>query len=149
MDDKNTKNRRSNSIVITKDQYNNLLEMLKSGEEDKVLAMNCIKALSLKDNIIPIALLLKHSGIANHNLWIKNCPKHIKTLQSKLSDSIDAPLRGFTYEKIYKMILTDKINSKEHISIFIEDVANFFKNTMIKFDFIENVNIDIKIKDYE
>ena len=149
MDVKNSKNRRTDSIIITKEEYNNLLTMLKSGEQDFILATACINQMSLKDNLIPIALLIKHSNDKNYDLWFKNCPKHMKTLESKFFDLNNKGKQNFTYENIYKMILANKIKSKDHMSIFINDVAEFFKKTMIKFDFIEDVIINIKVKDYE
>lgn len=149
MDVKNSKNRRTDSIIINKEEYNNLLTMLKSGEQDFILATTCINQMSLKDNLIPIALLIKHSNVKNYDLWFKNCPEHMKTFKRKFLKSDDDSKKNFTYENIYKMILSDKIKSKEHISIFLDDVAKFFKNTMIKFDFIEDVIINIKVKNYE
>ena len=50
MDDKNTKNRRlKEKIVLDEESYDNLLNMLKGTDEDKLVALECIKNIDQKN----------------------------------------------------------------------------------------------------
>lgn len=143
MDVKNTKNRGTRSIIIDRDQYHNLLSMVKSSKEDISLALECIKNMDAKANVLPILLLRKNAS-GNFDDWIKTCKKHIAY---QYSLGIDKDRKNVTYSEIYEVTKNKDANiSQNHIDIFLEEMNNFFKKHMIKFDFIDDVNINIKLK---
>lgn len=141
MDVKNTKNRRNDPIIIDKERYKNLLSMMTSSKEDVNVALECINALDIKANLIPVLLLRKHSD-TDISSWKKLCSKHIK-YQKSLGVEDDA--KSISYSEIYNAMKKVKA-TEEHVEIFLEDLSQFFRKHAIKFDFIENLEINVKIK---
>lgn len=144
MDVKNSKTRRTKSIIIDKDQYKNLLTMFTSSKEDVTFALQCIRNMDALANIVPILLLRKHSR-CDFAEWTNACKKHISY---QYSLGIENYTKLVTYDQIYKKIIKNKDApvSKEHIEIFTDDLAEFFKTNLVKYDFIKDIEIKLKLK---
>jgi|LakMenEpi03Aug12_release.lakeMendotaPanAssembly.Ray.scaffolds.fasta_scaffold472572_2 hypothetical protein len=144
MDAKNSKNRRTKSIIIDKNEYKSLLTMLTSGHEDITLALEFIKNMDPKANILPILLLRKNSA-CDFSEWTKRCKKHIAY---QYSLGIDNDIKNVIYTDIYHEIIKKKESnvSKEHIEIFSEEIGEFLRKHLIKYDFVEDVELKIKLK---
>ncbi len=144
MDAKNSKNRGTKSIIIDKNEYKSLLTMLNSGHDDITLALECIKNMDPKANILPIVLLRKNSA-CNFVEWTKICKKHIAY---QYSLGIDKDTKNVIYTDIYHEIIKKKEAnvSKEHIEIFSEEIGEFLKKHLIKYDFVDDIELKIKLK---
>jgi hypothetical protein len=144
MDAKNSKNRRTKSIIIDKNEYKSLLTMLTSGHEDITLALEFIKNMDPKANILPIVLLRKNSA-CDFSEWTKICKKHIAY---QYSLGIDKDTKNVIYTDIYHEIIKKKEAnvSKEHIEIFSEEMGEFLRKHLIKYDFVEDIELKIKLK---
>ena len=141
MDVKNSKNRGTKSIVIDREKYDSLLSMLNSSEEDANVAFECINTLDIKNNIIPILLLRKHSNTKIES-WKKKCSKHIKYHKSI---DINDEYKNLSYTEVYATLKKVDV-TEEHKNIFLQELSNFFKRHAIKFDFIEDLDIKVQLK---
>jgi hypothetical protein len=144
MDVKNSKTRGTKSIIIDKEQYKNLLTMFTASKEDVDFAFQCIKNMDALANIVPILLLRKHSK-CDFSQWTNVCKKHISY---QYSLGIENYSKMVSYEEIYKKIIKNKDApvSKEHIEIFTDDISEFFKKNLVRYEFIKDVQIKVKIK---
>jgi hypothetical protein len=118
--------------------------MLTSGHEDITLALEFIKNMDPKANILPILLLRKNSA-CDFSEWTKRCKKHIAY---QYSLGIDNDIKNVIYTDIYHEIIKKKESnvSKEHIEIFSEEIGEFLRKHLIKYDFVEDVELKIKLK---
>ena len=144
MDVKNTKDRGLKDIIIDEDTYINLTKMLGSSEEDKILALTNINNLDQKANVIPILFLRKECTRTNLELWKEHAVKSIK-YQKTLG--VDDSNNVIKYKNILAAINKQKVKKESNIEFFCRRFEVFVKANLIGFDFIENVELKITVKD--
>lgn len=150
MDVKNSKNRGLKSIVIDEEQYHNLLNMLNSNEEDQLVALTCIKGLDKERNSIAVAFLRK-SGKCHINMWRKHCKSWLDYMDSlKMKNDSNV----ITFSTIYKALKKETKYQKENAVFFITRYTEYIKKDLLRAtlqsnDFVEDIEINIKIKGYE
>jgi hypothetical protein len=144
MDVKNTKDRGLKDIIIDEDTYINLTKMLGSSEEDKILALTNINNLDQKANVIPILFLRKECGRTNLELWKEHADKSIKYQRTL---GVDDSNNVIKYKNILAAINKQKVKKESNIEFFCRRFENFVKDNLIGFDFIENVQLKITVRD--
>lgn len=144
MDVKNTKDRGLKDIIIDEDTYVNLTKMLGSSEEDKILALTNINNLDQKANVIPILFLRKECTRTNLELWKEHADKSIK-YQKTLG--IDDSNNVIKYKNILAAINKQKVKKESNIEFFCRRFEQFIKDNLVGFDFIENVELKITVRD--
>lgn len=144
MDVKNTKDRGLKDIIIDEDTYINLTKMLGSSEEDKILALTNINNLDQKANVIPILFLRKECTRTNLELWKEHADKSIK-YQKTLG--VDDSNNVIKYKNILAAINKQKVKKESNIEFFCRRFEVFVKANLIGFDFIENVELKITVRD--
>jgi len=144
MDVKNTKDRGLKDIIIDEDTYINLTKMLSSSEEDKILALTNINNLDQKANVIPILFLRKECGRTNLELWKEHADKSIKYQRTL---GVDDSNNVIKYKNILAAINKQKVKKESNIEFFCRRFENFVKDNLIGFDFIENVQLKITVRD--
>lgn len=144
MDVKNTKDRGLKDIIIDEDTYINLTKMLGSSEEDKIVALTNINNLDQKANIIPILFLRKECTRTNLELWKEHANKSIKYQRTL---GIDDSNNVIKYKNILAAINKQKVKKESNIEFFCRRFEVFVKANLIGFDFIENVELKITVKD--
>jgi hypothetical protein len=144
MDVKNTKDRGLKDIIIDEDTYTNLTKMLGSSEEDKILALTNINNLDQKANVIPILFLRKECGRTNLELWKEHADKSIKYQRTL---GVDDSNNVIKYKNILAAINKQKVKKESNIEFFCRRFENFVKDNLIGFDFIENVQLKITVRD--
>jgi hypothetical protein len=144
MDVKNTKDRGLKDIIIDEDTYVNLTKMLGSSEEDKIVALTNINNLDQKANVIPILFLRKECTRTNLELWKEHADKSIK-YQKTLG--VDDSNNVIKYKNILAAINKQKVKKESNIEFFCRRFEKFVKDNLVGFDFIENVQLKITVKD--
>lgn len=144
MDVKNTKDRGLKDIIIDEDTYINLTKMLGSSEEDKILALTNINNLDQKANVIPILFLRKECTRTNLELWKEHADKSIK-YQKTLG--VDDSNNVIKYKNILAAINKQKVKKESNIEFFCRRFEKFVKDNLVGFDFIENVELKITVRD--
>ena len=144
MDVKNTKDRGLKDIIIDEDTYINLTKMLGSSEEDKIVALTNINNLDQKANVIPILFLRKECTRTNLELWKEHADKSIK-YQKTLG--VDDSNNVIKYKNILAAINKQKVKKESNIEFFCRRFENFVKDNLVGFDFIENVQLKITVRD--
>lgn len=144
MDVKNTKDRGLKDIIIDEDTYINLTKMLGSSEEDKILALTNINNLDQKANVIPILFLRKECTKTNLELWKEHANKSIKYQRTL---GVDDSNNVIKYKNILAAINKQKVKKESNIEFFCRRFEVFVKANLIGFDFIENVELKITVKD--
>ena len=144
MDVKNTKDRGLKDIIIDEDTYINLTKMLGSSEEDKILALTNINNLDQKANVIPILFLRKECTRTNLELWKEHADKSIK-YQKTLG--VDDSNNVIKYKNILAAINKQKVKKESNIEFFCRRFEKFVKDNLVGFDFIENVQLKITVRD--
>lgn len=144
MDVKNTKDRGLKDIIIDEDTYINLTKMLGSSEEDKIVALTNINNLDQKANVIPILFLRKECTKTNLELWKEHANKSIK-YQKTLG--VDDSNNVIKYKNILAAINKQKVKKESNIEFFCRRFEKFVKDNLVGFDFIENVELKITVKD--
>lgn len=144
MDVKNTKDRGLKDIIIDEDTYVNLTKMLGSSEEDKILALTNINNLDQKANVIPILFLRKECTRTNLELWKEHADKSIK-YQKTLG--VDDSNNVIKYKNILAAINKQKVKKESNIEFFCRRFEKFVKDNLVGFDFIENVQLKITVRD--
>jgi hypothetical protein len=144
MDVKNTKDRGLKDIIIDEDTYVNLTKMLGSSEEDKIVALTNINNLDQKANVIPILFLRKECTRTNLELWKEHADKSIK-YQKTLG--VDDSNNVIKYKNILAAINKQKVKKESNIEFFCRRFENFVKDNLVGFDFIENVQLKITVRD--
>jgi hypothetical protein len=144
MDVKNTKDRGLKDIIIDEDTYVNLTKMLGSSEEDKIVALTNINNLDQKANVIPILFLRKECTRTNLELWKEHADKSIK-YQKTLG--VDDSNNVIKYKNILAAINKQKVKKESNIEFFCRRFEKFVKDNLVGFDFIENVQLKITVRD--
>jgi hypothetical protein len=144
MDVKNTKDRGLKDIIIDEDTYTNLINMLSSSEEDKIVALTNINNLDQKANVIPILFLRKECTRTNLDLWKEHANKSIKYQRTL---GVDDSNNVIKYKNILAAINKQKVKKESNIEFFCRRFEKFVKDNLIGFDFIENVQLKITVKD--
>lgn len=144
MDVKNTKDRGLKDIIIDEDTYTNLTNMLSSSEEDKIVALTNINNLDQKANVIPILFLRKECTRTNLELWKEHADKTIKYQRTL---GIDDSNNVIKYKNILAAINKQKVKKESNIEFFCRRFEKFVKDNLIGFDFIENVQLKITVRD--
>ena len=144
MDVKNTKDRGLKDITIDEDTYINLTKMLGSSEEDKILALTNINNLDQKANVIPILFLRKECTKTNLELWKEHADKSIKYQRTL---GVDDSNNVIKYKNILAAINKQKVKKESNIEFFCRRFEVFVKANLIGFDFIENVELKITVRD--
>ncbi len=144
MDVKNTKDRGLKDIIIDEDTYINLTKMLGSSEEDKIVALTNINNLDQKANVIPILFLRKECTRTNFELWKEHADKSIK-YQKTLG--VDDSNNVIKYKNILAAINKQKVKKESNIEFFCRRFEKFVKDNLVGFDFIENVQLKITVRD--
>lgn len=144
MDDKDSKDRGLTKLVIDDKYYKNLFRMLNSSEEDQIVALQCIKPLNKQRNYVAVAFLRKNSKCPQH-LWVANCKTHLK-----YQFSLGIPEGSkITFAEIHKAMKTEPKYKDENGAFFTARYVEFLKENLVKMDFVESVEINVKIKGYE
>lgn len=138
MDVKDTKIRR---LDIDEETYHNLLAMLNSSAEDRLVAFECIKRLDPVRNFMAIAFLRKNYK-ASLNHWENNC----KTIQAHQE------LHGLRLDLSFKN-LSDSLRrlkeySEENEQFFTARYVEYLKKNLEGMPFVESVEINVIIKEY-
>jgi len=141
MDDKNNETKR---LVIDETYYKNLKKMLNSTPEDVQVALSCIKPLNKQRNYVAIAFLRKHSKCPNH-LWLTECKSHMK-YQESLGIPDDKSIK---FSDIYKALSNEKTYNDENRKFFTMRYIEFLKEALVTMDFVESIDITVKLKDYD
>ena len=144
MDVKNTKDRGLKDIIIDEDAYTNLINMLSSSEEDKIVALTNINNLDQKANVIPILFLRKECTRTNLDLWKEHANKSIKYQRTL---GVDDSNNVIKYKNILAAINKQKVKKESNIEFFCRRFEKFVKDNLIGFDFIENVQLKITVRD--
>ena len=144
MDVKNTKDRGLKDIIIDEDTYINLTKMLGSSEEDKIVALTNINNLDQKANVIPILFLRKECTKTNLELWKQHADKSIKYQRTL---GIDDSNNVIKYKNILAAINKQKVKKESNIEFFCRRFEQFVKDNLVGFDFIENVELKITVRD--
>ena len=144
MDVKNTKDRGLKDIIIDEDTYVNLTKMLGSSEEDKILALTNINNLDQKANVIPILFLRKECTRTNLELWKEHANKSIKYQRTL---GVDDSNNVIKYKNILAAINKQKVKKESNIEFFCRRFEKFVKDNLVGFDFIENVELKITVRD--
>jgi hypothetical protein len=144
MDVKNTKDRGLKDIIIDEDTYTNLINMLSSSEEDKIVALTNINNLDQKANVIPILFLRKECTRTNLDLWKEHADKSIKYQRTL---GVDDSNNVIKYKNILAAINKQKVKKESNIEFFCRRFEKFVKDNLIGFDFIENVQLKITVRD--
>jgi hypothetical protein len=144
MDVKNTKDRGLKDIIIDEDTYTNLINMLSSSEEDKIVALTNINNLDQKANVIPILFLRKECTRTNLDLWKEHANKSIKYQRTL---GVDDSNNVIKYKNILAAINKQKVKKESNIEFFCRRFEKFVKDNLIGFDFIENVQLKITVRD--
>ena len=141
MDAKNTTAKR---LVIDEAYYKNLKKMLNASPEDVLVALSCIKALNKQRNYVAIAFLRKHSKCPAAS-WEKECKTHVK-YQETLGIPLDKSIK---FSDIYKALKNETTCKDENTKFFIMRYVEFLKSTIVDMDFVETIDITVKLKDYD
>jgi len=146
MDDKNTKNRRlKEKLVLDADSYTNLLNMLKGTDEDKLVALECIKNVDQKKSLIYTLFLRKH-GNAQYSMWKANCKK---VLDYHASLGFEPTNNVIKHASILEIIKTQD-NKEENLNFFLADFNKFLRRVLTDaFDFVEELEFTLKFKNNE
>lgn len=144
MDVKNTKDRGLKDIIIDEDTYTNLINMLSSSEEDKIVALTNINNLDQKANVIPILFLRKECTRTNLDLWKEHANKSIKYQRTL---GVDDSNNVIKYKNILAAINKQNVKKESNIEFFCRRFEKFVKDNLIGFDFIENVQLKITVRD--
>lgn len=144
MDDKDNKDRGLNKLVIDEGYYKNLVRMLNSSPEDQVVALQCIKPLNKQRNYVAVAFLRKNSK-CSQSLWDANCKTHLRyQLTLGIPDG-----SKITFAEIHKAMAKELKFKEENSKFFTMRYIDFLKENLVKMDFVESVEINVKIKGYE
>lgn len=135
---------RLDKVIINEERYKNLLGMLNSSEGDQLVALECIKRLDKQRNYVAIAFLRKDSK-CSQKLWEDTCNGH---LQYQYSLGIPYT-RAITMANIYEALSKEPKYNKENGAAFTARYIDFLKENLIKLDFVESIEINVKIKGYE
>lgn len=129
--------------VVDNQQYESLLSMLNSkNDQDKVLGLVTIENVDFNKSLTKILLLRKKADIS-FDLWKEHAPKTIKKFKS-----IDVDIsKNLKYKDILEIIIKQK-QTEEDIQFFLDDFSKHLHTTIkdLGFDFIENTEIEIKLK---
>ena len=141
MDAKDTTDTR---LVIDEASYKNLEKMLNSSPEDVHVALSCIKTLNKQRNYVAIAFLRQNTR-CDFLKWAMHCNTHLK-----YQESIGIPV-GYVIKTsdIYKALDNEIAYKDENKKFFTARYAEFIESTLAKMDFVESIEIKVKIKDYE
>ena len=144
MDDKNGKNRGLDSLVIDEATYKNLFRMLNSTEDDQVVALQCIRSMNKQRNYVAVAFLRKNTKCPGR-LWETNCKVHLK-----YQFSIGIPEgSNITFAQIHSSMQKESKYKDENSKFFTARYIDYLRDNLVKMDFVESVEINVKIKGYE
>lgn len=130
-------------LVIDEAQYRNLFGMLNSSEEDQMVALQCLKSLSKQRNHVAIAFLRKNCK-CDIRLWEAICKTHMR-----YQLTLGIPEFKITFAQIHKAIQNEPQYKEENGKFFTARYVDFLRESLAKMGYIESVEINVKIKDYE
>ncbi len=133
-------------LILDEEQYKTISIMLKSTDEDRVVAYSCLNTLKQKESLIYTLFLRKENPRYIHE-WIKYCPK---LLSYHFTFGVSKDNNVITFPTIYEIVKTiTKDNKDEQIlKVFLSRFACFIKDSLV-YDFIEDVEITCKLKNHE
>ena len=143
MDDKNSEIGRLKNIIIDEEYYTNLLGMLNASEEDRNVALECIRKLDPIRNFVALCFLKKNSKDLMYQ-WNNTC----KAITSYQKSRGIAPTLPIKFEDIYKALEEQKEYKEENEKFFIIRYADYIRQALITSRFVGNVEINIKFKEY-
>ena len=141
MDAKDSKDKR---LVIDEAYYKNLKKMLNASPEDVQVALSCIKTLDKQRNFAAIAFLRKNTKCDILN-WIQQCNTHLK-YQENLGIPVGYHIK---ISDIYRALGNETAYKDENKKFFTARYVEFLKSTIAGMDFVESIEITVKLKDYE
>ncbi len=141
MDAKDTTDTR---LVIDEASYKNLKGMLNSTPEDVQVALSCIKTLNKQRNYVAIAFL-RQTTRCDFFKWAEQCKTHLK-----YQESLGIPV-GYIikFSDIYKALDNETAYKDENKKFFTARYIEFLESILEKMDFVESIEIKVKLKDYE
>jgi len=129
-------------MEITKEKYQNIVEMLKSpDEENKTVALTIIDELNFEDNITKVLLMKKHSDSPN-TLWEAHAPNIYKRLSAIKTLDLS---KSLTYKQVLAAITTLKV-PEEQLNFYMKDFSDYLLEQIKHFgyDYIESLDITFK-----
>jgi hypothetical protein len=118
--------------IIEIDEAHNLLEMLKStDEENHTIAFLAIENCNIKDSIILLYIIYKFSDI-DPGLWKDKCPELLKELINKNlidvlpDDAFQAPTMNAVFNRVIKA------DASKEIMAFFLDLHNKYMLSIMK-----------------
>jgi hypothetical protein len=133
------------ATVIDEKTYQALLGMLKSTSEDQIVALLCIKDMNKERNLAAIMFLMKNSTVKS-SLWEENCKGHLRYQASLISISIS---NNPTFKEIYAAIDRESKYKTENQKFFTARYVEYLKQNLMHMPHVEEVEINVKIKNYE
>jgi hypothetical protein len=129
---------------LSNEAYKNLLSMLSSTEEDRVVALSTIENLDRKQHFCKL-LLLKKLGGASYEEWKENAPNTCKWLKK---NDID-PEKVMTYQEIFNLI-THKKYPEEDLQFLLDEFGRKLLDTIkgVGYEFVENLEIKLTYHDH-
>lgn len=129
---------------LTRETYNNLLSMLSSTEEDRVVALSAIENLDRKKYFCKL-LLLKKLGGATYLEWKENAPNTCKWLKRNGVD----PEKVSTYQEIFNLIIHKKY-PEEDLQFLLDEFGRKLLDTIkgVGYEFVENLEIKLTYNDH-
>lgn len=134
-------------MEITKEKYQNIVNMLRSpDEENKNVALTIIETLDFNDNITKILLMKKHSQSPN-KLWEEHAPNVFAKLKKVPKIDVNKTL---TYKNVLAAITKMNV-SAEAIEFYMKDFSEYLLNQIkhMGYDYIENIEITLKQRAHE
>ncbi len=134
-------------MEITKEKYQNIVDMLRSpDEENKVVALTIIDGLDFKANIAKILLMKKHSDSSN-KLWEEHAPN----IFDKLKEISNLDISKHLTYKVILSVITKLQLPAESFEFYMKDFSNYLLNQVqhMGYDYIESMEITVKYKEHE
>jgi hypothetical protein len=127
-------------INIDKERFDSLLKMLRSTDEDVVMAMSVLNNVDVKHNFTKIILLIRLSDL-KEDVWKNYCRKVMSWLSAN-------NLEKFSWQKMFDFILKKKAPAEDlqfFLDVFAESLFKSISN--VGYEFLNNVEIKLKYKD--
>lgn len=135
----------SKKIAIDSEAYHNLLDMLKSTEEDAIVALSTINNVNFDQSVSKV-LLLKKLGTVKNEMWTKHASKVCRWF-NKIGISYNNKLLG--WQEIFDILLKLKVPTEElefFVQCFSKRLLGNIKN--IKgYEFLDDIEITFKYND--
>ena len=134
-------------IELTEERFDNIVEMLKSpDEENHTLALTIINGVHIKNNLVYV-LLARKLGHASEALWKEHAPKIHRAYTQMEGDYFNTN-KNITFKAILRA-LTEMEAGVDQVQIFLNYFCKhlLYQIQNLGYDFVEDMNIIIKLKE--